>query len=263
MLNSVILLSITSSAWAPRSLSAAPGTRINCNCTLIPLTEADVVPTPSFFVVPPLCWEPYGSILWMDFMPLKVSQAVWRGCLLSHSGSIWKHWHLVTVWSEMNRKELESWQGVHASSRTGDFKEPFTFIAIFHMPSAPQLIWRRCCCQCEQVHMAIDGVQALSFCPPCCSFTLLPFQQRFNSQNLVTVSVAPTTILSCILQPLLFPTDPFPAGMTLRSLWAHPALPQTWVPAGAVQVTDPCPNAAWGMAAAYINKAFCVSENWV
>lgn len=113
MLNSVILLSITSSAWAPRSLSAAPGRKINCNCTLIPLTEADVVPTPSFFVVLPLCWEPYGSILWMDFMPLKVSQAVWRGCLLSHSGSIWKHWHLVTVWSEMTTEK--SWRAGRVS----------------------------------------------------------------------------------------------------------------------------------------------------
>lgn len=108
VLNSVILISITTSAWAPRCLSATPGTRVNCNCTLIPLSEADVVPRPSFFVIRPLCWEPYGSILWMNFMPLKVSQAVWRGCLLSHSRSIWKHWHLVTVWSEMTIEK--SWR---------------------------------------------------------------------------------------------------------------------------------------------------------
>lgn len=102
----------------------------------------------NIFSVLPLCCEPYGSILWMTFRPLKVSQTAQRGCLLSY---IWKHWHLVTVWSEMTTEK--SWRACKVSMPLKGLeilKRPLAVIAIFHTPSAPQPMCRHCCCHCEQ-----------------------------------------------------------------------------------------------------------------
>lgn len=181
----------------------------------------------------------------MNFVPLKVSQAVWRGCLLSHSRSIWKHWHLVTVRSEMTIEK--SWraggvsmplQGLQILKRLLHLL-PFFICLLQHSPFGgpaaasvsrftwPLEVFKPWVC----VHLAAD-----SHCYPSNKSLISKSCQSACSPDVGTAPAPSPAIysLSCSLQT---PSHPV---MTPRALWAHPALPHT--PTGAVKVTNPLPK---------------------
>lgn len=182
-------------------------------------------------------------------MPLKVSQAVWRGCLLSHSRSIWKHWHLVTVWSEMTTEK--SW-------RAGGVSMPLQGLEILK-----RLLHLLPFFTCLLHHSPFGGPAAASvsrftwplevFKPWVCAHlaagSQLPCKQRCDSLNLATASVALMWGQSHC-HPLLTPTAssvscrPFPIRWWPPGLCGHTlhCLPHTWAPTGAVKVTDPLPK---------------------